>query len=154
MIGKNVRHDAARTHVTGESIFIDDRGALPNEVFVGIVTAPIACGSLDKIHKHKALEHPNCLGVFTSEDCAAKHWGAIVHDQPILVVDKISYMDEAVCLIVTDNRYKIEEIKKLIKLDVTEEKPIFTINGVLNYLTIIRVVTWWCIIIPINTKSI
>ena len=128
MIGKNVRHDAARTHATGESIFVDDRGVLPNEVFVGIVTSPIACGTLNKIIKDKALNHPNCLGVFTATDCASKHWGAIVHDQPILVVDKISYMNEPICLIATDNRYKIEEIKKLIELDVTEDKPIFTID--------------------------
>ena len=31
-VGKNIRHDSAISHVTGESLFIDDRAMLKNEV--------------------------------------------------------------------------------------------------------------------------
>jgi len=34
MIGKNVQHDSGVTHVTGESIFIDDRPEQRGEVHV------------------------------------------------------------------------------------------------------------------------
>lgn len=129
MIGKNVRHDSARTHVTGESIFIDDRGVLPNEVFVGIVTAPIACGTLKAIDATKALNHPSCVAVFTAADCVAKKWGTIIHDQPFLVLDKIRYMDEPICLIVSQEREEVENIKKLVSLTVEEDIPNLSIDG-------------------------
>jgi xanthine dehydrogenase large subunit len=35
-VGKNIAHDSARTHVTGKSVFIDDRTRLKNEVEVGV----------------------------------------------------------------------------------------------------------------------
>ena len=44
--GKNIIHDSANTHVTGKSVFIDDRIASTNEVFVGIITSKCAKGAL------------------------------------------------------------------------------------------------------------
>lgn len=127
-IGQNVRHDSGITHVTGTSIFVDDRGILPNEVFVGIVTSPVAKGILKSIDFSQAQNHPNCVGVFCAKDLHAKKWGAIFHDQPILAYDQISYMDEAVALIATDKMDKIQEIIKLVKFDIEEQTPIFSIS--------------------------
>ncbi|MBD64619.1 MAG: xanthine dehydrogenase molybdopterin binding subunit [Halobacteriovoraceae bacterium] len=128
MIGKNVRHDSGVSHVSGESIFIDDREALGSEVFVGILTSPVAHGVLKSIQSEKALAHPNCLAVYTADDFVQKKWGTIVHEQPFLVIDKISYMDEAVAIFVTDNRYKIEEIKELFTLEIDELPAVFSID--------------------------
>lgn len=127
MIGKNLKHDAATTHVTGESVFIDDREALGSEVHIGLVTSPVANGNLLAIHSKDALAHANCLGVWTASDIKDNNWGAVVHEQPILVKDKIGYMDEVICLFATDKREKIEEIKKLFSFDIDELKPVLTI---------------------------
>ena len=89
MIGKNVRHDSGVSHVSGESIFIDDREALGSEVFVGILTSPVAHGVLKSIQSEKALAHPNCLAVYTADDFVQKKWGTIVHEQPFLVIEKM-----------------------------------------------------------------
>ena len=69
--------------------FIDDREDLSTEVQVGLVYAPIACGSIDKIDTQKALNHPHCLGIYTASDIAAKNWGAIVHDQQFLASSEV-----------------------------------------------------------------
>lgn len=127
-IGKNIAHDSGSSHVTGSSIFVDDRVEFINEVFVGIVTCKIAKGKLKNINKEKALAHPNCLGVFTSEDLAIKKWGAIVHDQPILVEDTILYYDEACAIIASDDRYKVQDIINLVELEVEEEEACLTIE--------------------------
>ena len=128
MIGKNIRHDSSLTHVTGQSIFIDDRPMTHGEVFVGLVTSPVAKGILKDICFDEALAHKNCLGVWTHKDLAFNKWGAIVHEQPILVSDQISYFDEVICIFATDDMNKIEEIKKLFKLDIEEQKPILSIT--------------------------
>lgn len=128
MIGTNVSHDSSYGHVTGESIFIDDRPEVRGEVHVGVVGTPCAAGKLLKIHKDKALAHPDCLAVYTHEDFVGKKWGAIVHDQPFLVFDQIGYKDEACALVVSKTRESLETIKKLVTVDVEKAEPIVTIT--------------------------
>jgi xanthine dehydrogenase large subunit len=127
-IGKNTRHDSGVSHVTGASIFIDDRALTTNEVFVGIVPAPIACGKLKKINSKKALAHPDCLDVIDATEFAAKKWGTIVHEQPFLVEDEIRYRDEPVCLVVSSRRESLAELIGLVELEVIEKKGIFSIE--------------------------
>lgn len=127
-IGKNIRHDSSYGHVTGESIFIDDRGLTQNEVFVGIVTSPVSCGKVRKINSHKALAHKDCIAVLDSSDFVAKKWGTIVHEQPFLVKEEIRYRDEPVCLIVSTKRESVEKIIKLVEVEVIAKRPIYTIE--------------------------
>ena len=55
-VGKNIRHDSAITHVTGENLFIDDRPRLANEVLVGVLWAPISAGKIKNIDFSEALK--------------------------------------------------------------------------------------------------
>lgn len=132
MIGKNVAHDSAYSHVTGESIFIDDRAELRGEVHVGIVGSPVAAGKLLSIDASRALNDPECLAVYTAKDFVAKKWGAIVHDQPFLVIDEIGYKDEPVAIVVSKNRESIERIKNLVEVKVEKSQGIFTISDALK----------------------
>ncbi|MBU6152800.1 MAG: molybdopterin-dependent oxidoreductase [Bdellovibrionales bacterium] len=127
-IGTNIRHDSSVTHVAGESVFIDDRPEVRGEVHVGVVGSPIARGILKSIDAREALAHPDCLGVFTAADFHAKHWGTITHDQPFLVVDAISYMQEAVCIVASSKRGSVEAIKKLVKIEATPSEGVFSID--------------------------
>lgn len=123
-----IPHDSARGHVTGESVFIDDRAIARNELHVGVVGVPVAAGELLSIDTTAALAHPHCVGVFTAADFVHKKWGAIHHDQPFLVEKEIGYMGEPACVVVSDTREAVEEIKKLVKLEVSERPGIFTID--------------------------
>jgi xanthine dehydrogenase large subunit len=124
----NIKHDSAVTHVTGESIFIDDRPELRGELHVGIVGSPVACGILKSIDARDALLHPDCAGVFTAADLHSKRWGTIVHEQPILVEREIGYMQEAVCLVASRRRESLEEITRLVRLRIEERSGVFTID--------------------------
>ncbi len=128
MIHQSAPHDSSLGHVTGESIFVDDRPEMRGEVHVGIVGTPCAAGVLIRVDAEKALAHPDCLAVYTQEDFHGKHWGTIVHDQPFLVIDRIGYKDEACALIVSKSRESVEEIKKLVSVVVEKAKPITTIS--------------------------
>jgi xanthine dehydrogenase large subunit len=127
-VGKNIKHDSSYGHVTGESIFVDDRAPVLGELYVGVVGSPVSKGKLNSIDSSEALKHPSCVGVYTANDLSAKKWGAIFHDQPILVDTEIGYMGEPLCIFASSDRNHVEEIKKLFKFDITEEKPIYTIK--------------------------
>lgn len=128
MIHQSAPHDSSLGHVTGESVFVDDRPQMRGEVHVGIVGTPCAAGTLLRVEVEKALSHPDCLAVYTHHDFHGKHWGTIVHDQPFLVIDRIGYKDEACALIVSKTRESVEEIKKLVNVVVEKAKPITTIS--------------------------
>jgi len=54
-IGKDIAHESAATHVTGESVFIDDLAPLSGELVAGFVHSPIAHGLL------RRLVHPGSM---------------------------------------------------------------------------------------------
>ena len=107
-LGKNIPHDSARMHVTGESIYIDDRPSLGGELFVGYVGSPMAAGILKSIEISEALKLPGVAGIYTSKDFQNNLWGTIVEEQPILVESTIAYYDEPICIIAAEN----QEVKK------------------------------------------
>lgn len=130
-VGKNIRHDSAISHVTGESIFIDDRPMLKNEVLVGVLGAPVSAGTVLSIDSSEALKIPGILGVYTAKDFPHNKWGTIVPEQPILVDTIIGYIDEPICLIAGLNVEAIDRAKKLIKISVEETIPLLTIDDAL-----------------------
>jgi xanthine dehydrogenase large subunit len=130
-VGKSIRHDSAIGHVTGESIFIDDRPMLKNEVLVGVLGAPVSGGTIKKIDYSEALKLKGIFGVYTAKDFPHNQWGTIVSDQPILVDEIIGYIDEPLCLIAGISDEVINLAKKLIKVEVLETTPVLTIDQAL-----------------------
>lgn len=130
-VGKSVSHDSAVGHVTGSSIFIDDRPKHKNEVYVGVIGAPICAGAILKIDGSLALKEKGVFGVFTAKDIPHNKWGTIVPEQPVLAFEKIGYIDEPVCLIACADEDTFNAVKKLVKIEVREEKPILTIDDAL-----------------------
>jgi len=131
-VGKNLKHDSSYGHVTGESIFVDDRAPVLGELYVGVVGSPVSKGILKSIDDSKANAHPSCVAVYTADDLSAKKWGAIFHDQPILVEKEIGYMSEPICIFASTSRDDIEEIKELFSFDIEEQTPVFTIQDAIK----------------------
>lgn len=130
-VGKSIRHDSAISHVTGESIFIDDRPMLKNEVLVGVLGAPVSAGRIKSIDFSEALKVEGILAVYTAKDFPHNLWGTIVAEQPILVDEVIGYIDEPLCLVAGLNDEAINRAKKLIKVEVEETTALLTIDQAL-----------------------
>ncbi len=127
-LGKNIPHDSAKTHVTGESVFIDDRPRTQGELYLAIVGAPIAKGRLLKIDGKKALQREGVLAIMTAKDLQYNKWGTIEKSQPILVEDEIGYRDEPVCLVVAETAQALLQIEKDIIIEVEEQRPILSLE--------------------------
>ena len=64
-VGRPIPHDSAEGHVTGQSPFIDDVTPWANELHVGFVGSPVACGTISQIDLSSARETDGVIGVFT-----------------------------------------------------------------------------------------
>ena len=125
--GKNIPHDSAYTHVTGKSVFIDDRVALTNEVFVGLITSKCAKGIVKNIDFSKVLELEDVYAGYTSEDFISNIWGTIVHDQALLAKN-IEHYDEPIAILACKNRLVFEEAKALVKVEIEELESVLSID--------------------------
>ena len=131
-VGKNVKHDSSLGHVTGKSVFIDDRSMVMNELLVGVVGAPKSCGKIKTINFEEALKVEGVIGIYSAGDLAHNEWGTIVAEQPILVDKIIGYFDEPVLAIAGEDENAIAQAKKLITFDIEEETPVYSIEQALE----------------------
>ncbi len=127
-VGKNTPHDSSRGHVTGTSVFIDDRPLQKMEVFVLPIGVPCAAGRLKSIDASEALKQPGILAAFTAKDLPHNRWGTIVQDQPILVDDQVGYYDEPAVLLVADNQEAFLRARSMVKIEVEKRPAILSID--------------------------
>jgi xanthine dehydrogenase large subunit len=121
------------THVTGESVFVDDIALMKNEVYVSYVGSPVSAGVLKLIDFSEVKKMAGVVGCFTAKDIHHNLWGTIVKDQPILVENKIGYIDEPICIIAAESRAVLEKARKLVKFKIEEKKAVLKLSeAILN----------------------
>lgn len=118
---------SSETHVTGESLFVDDIPAMRGELFVGYVGSPVACGELLSIDSRAALKIPGVVAVFTAKDVHKNLWGTIVLDQPLMVDRAIGYQDEPVCIVAAETRQALELGRKAVRLKIKPLPAVLTL---------------------------
>ncbi|MBC8108512.1 MAG: molybdopterin-dependent oxidoreductase, partial [Anaerolineae bacterium] len=128
-IGKDIPHDSARGHVTGESIFIDDMPFARNEVIGDFVGSPLAHGKLKSIDVGGARDVPGIIAIFTAKDVSGhNHFGPVIKDETLLLEDEATYLGQPAVLIAGMSRDAIRTAKKLIKIEMDPLPPIFSID--------------------------
>lgn len=128
MASQSIPHDSSYGHVTGQSVFIDDRAPQRGELQVGLVTSPVAHGRLRGIDVSAALALPGVRGVFTAKDLHHNIWGTIIQDQPMLAQDEICYLGEPIAIIAAEDKASLLEAKKRVKLDIEVLPAILSID--------------------------
>lgn len=110
-------HDSAHTHVTGQSVFIDDRPEVSGEVHVGVVYCPFARARIKKIHKEKGRALAGVVAVYTAEDIPHNAWGTIFQDQPLLADGEARFAGEAVAIVACETRPALKAALQAFRVD-------------------------------------
>jgi xanthine dehydrogenase large subunit len=128
VVGRNIPHDSAEGHVSGESIYIDDMPPMRNEVQVDYLGSPYAHGKLKSIDFSEALKIPGVVACFTHKDLHHNLLGPIIQDEPLLVEDEAMFLGQPVVVIAAETKAAIAKAKKAIKIEMEELVPTLTIN--------------------------
>jgi len=131
-IGQNIPHDSSRGHVSGGSVFIDDRPLTQKEVYVLPIGVPAAAGILKNIDTRAALAATGVLAAYTAKDFHHNNWGTIVPEQPILVLDKIGYYDEPAVILVGTSMDELLRAKALVKFEIESAPAILSIDAAIE----------------------
>jgi xanthine dehydrogenase large subunit len=127
-VGKDVPHDSARGHVTGESIYIDDIPSLPNELVVDFVWSPFARARIKSVDLEPARTLPGIAGLYTHEDLSHNCFGPIVKDEPLLAEGEIYFRGQPIVVIAAETREAVLAAKRAIRVEYEELPPILTIE--------------------------
>jgi xanthine dehydrogenase molybdopterin-binding subunit B len=123
-VGRNLPHDSARGHVTGESIYIDDMPPLKNELIVDFVWSHVAHGEIRSIDLEGARKLDGVAGLFTYRDLAHNIFGPIIADELLIAESEVSFIGQPIVVIAAENRDAIAAAKKAIKVEIDALEPI------------------------------
>lgn len=102
---------------------------LPNMLYGKIFRSSIAHGLIRSIDTSAAKALPGVHSVFTGADICKivpnPHYGPAFHDQPILALDKVRHVGEAVAVVLADDIHIAEQAVQLITADYEELPAVY-----------------------------
>ncbi|HEX7706481.1 MAG TPA: xanthine dehydrogenase molybdopterin binding subunit [Thermoanaerobaculia bacterium] len=126
--GKDVPHDSARGHVTGESLYVDDLPALPGELLVDFVWCPHAHARIVSIELDAAKRIDGVAGVYTFRDLHHNLFGPIATDEPLLAEKVCTFRGQPVVVVAAESREALMAGKAAVRIAYEELSAILTIE--------------------------
>ncbi len=128
-IGKDIAHDSAVTHVTGESIFLDDLPPLAGELLAGIVPCPVAHGTIKLLDLSATRATPGVIAVLTAADVPGHNFfGASVKDELLLVEDEAVFLGQPLAIIAAENAEALDSARRSAIVEMNQLPAIFGID--------------------------
>jgi xanthine dehydrogenase large subunit len=126
--GKDVPHDSARGHVTGESLYVDDLPALPGELLVDFVWCPYAHARVVSIELDAARRIGGVAGLYTFQDLHHNLFGPIAKDEPLLAEEVCMFRGQPIVVVAAESRDALVAAKAAVRIEFEELPPILTIE--------------------------
>jgi xanthine dehydrogenase large subunit len=126
-VGRDVPHDSARGHVTGQSIYVDDLPSLPGELLVDFVFSPFAHARIRSLQLPAELP-PGVAALYTYRDLHHNRLGPILQDEPLLAEDVCTFRGQPIVVIAAETRAAVLAAKQAVRIEFEELKPILTID--------------------------
>ena len=111
-------HESAGKHVTGESVFIGDIDVNERLLTGKVLLSRHAHALIRKIDISPALHVKGVRCILTAGDIPGENqMGPVVHDEPCLADNEVTFIGQAVALIAADTREVALEAEKLIVIE-------------------------------------
>ncbi|GAA0076018.1 selenium-dependent xanthine dehydrogenase [Clostridium sp. CTA-5] len=115
----------ATEKVNGTGIFVDDI-ELPGMIYAKAVHSKYPRAIINKIDISKAEAHPDCVKILLAKDVPNNVIGHIKQDWDVLIAEgeTTRYVGDALALVATYHKDKLDEVCALIEVDYTELEPV------------------------------
>ncbi|MCK9202913.1 MAG: xanthine dehydrogenase molybdopterin binding subunit [Bacteroidales bacterium] len=130
--------DGPVTHVTGESVYINDMTVNDQLLFGKVVYSHNAYAVIRKIDISAALQIPGVKAILLSSDIPGENQlGTIIQDE-VCLADKITtFIGQAVALIAAENEEAADEAERRIVIEYEPFEPILSIDAAIAANTLI-----------------
>ncbi|TVQ94710.1 MAG: xanthine dehydrogenase molybdopterin binding subunit [Bacteroidetes bacterium] len=129
MSKQDLFHDSAISHVTGESVYINDMDGGKNMLFGHVVYSPHAHARILSCDISAAKSLAGVHAVITAADIPGENqMGPVVHDEICLADDLVTFAGQAIVLIAAESMDIAREAAGLVKIDYEELHPVLTLE--------------------------
>lgn len=110
----------ARTHVRGESIYLDDIPVLNGTLYGAAFGSPVAHGTINKLDITAAMQMPGVIRIFTYKDITGENQiGGIIPDEPLFAEHETHFCGMPLAFVVAATAEAAKAAVKKIKADIT-----------------------------------
>lgn len=103
-VGRNVKHESADKHVSGEAQYIDDRLEFPNQLHVYARMSDRAHARITKLDVTPCYAFPGVAIAITAKDVPGQlDIGPVVAGDPLLADGKVEYIGQVVLAVAADS---------------------------------------------------
>lgn len=129
MINKNLPHESAIKHVSGESVYVDDILTDDRLLTARVVYSPYAHARIKSIDLSAAKALPGVYSILSFKDIpGVNQMGPVFKDEFCLAEDEVIFIGQAICLIAAEDEEICLQAEKLIKIDFKPLPVILTIE--------------------------
>ncbi len=126
-------HDSAISHVTGESVYINDMPVHGRQLFGKVVYSPHAHALIKKIDVSEALKVKDVHAVLTYADIPGENqMGPVIKDEPVLAESRVEFIGQALALIAAVNEETALQAEKLIQIEYEVLEPVLDIESAME----------------------
>ena len=132
--GRELPHESALLHVTGQAVYTDDIPELRGTLYAALVLSPVAHGELvgEGIDRSTLLAQPGVVAVFTAKDIPGENnCGPIVHDDPFLAPGTVQFLGQPVAVVVARSMLGARQAARSAVVAVRELPAILSIDQAL-----------------------
>ena len=131
-IAKPLPHDAAALHVNGSARYVDDIPTPNGTLHLAFGTSPVAAGTLNSMNLNAVRATEGVITVLTGGDLEFDaDVSPSAHDEPLLAEQTVAYVGQPTFLVIAESHTAARKAARLAQYDITESKPIFTIEEAL-----------------------
>jgi xanthine dehydrogenase large subunit len=110
----------ARTHVRGESVYLDDIPVVNGTLFGAAFGSPVAHGSINSLDTAAAAQMPGVIRIFTHADITGENQiGGIIPDEPLFAEHETHFCGMPLAFVVATTSEAARAAVKKIKADIT-----------------------------------
>ena len=130
-IGQSIPRRDGRAKVTGQARYIDDL-TLPGMLHGITVRSPVPRGTIQHIDFLDGVPWDEIV-VVTADDIPGRNVVLLItDDQPYLADTHVSHAEEPIVLLAHHDRELLEEARRLVRIEIDPEPPVFTIDEALD----------------------
>ncbi|MEK7722814.1 MAG: xanthine dehydrogenase, partial [Acidobacteriota bacterium] len=109
----------AKSHVRGESIYLDDIPLLEGTLFACVYDSPIAHGKLKSIDISEAEKCAGVVKIILAKDIVGRNEiGGIIEDEPLLVDGEVHFCGMPIAIVVAETDEQARHAAKKITADI------------------------------------
>ena len=115
----------SKSHVRGESIYLDDIQLVQGTLFACVFDSPLAHGKLKSIDTSDAEISEGVFRVITAKDIVGENQiGGIVPDEPLLADGDVHFQGMPIAIVVADSEETARKAAKKITVEIDELEPV------------------------------